>query len=442
MLTDDVRCVLTIAGSDSGGGAGVQADLKTFAALGVHGTCAITSITAQNTLGVQSTYDLPENVIIDQIRAVLDDIHLDYAKTGMLSSKKIVHIVASQINGIPFVLDPVMSAEAGGELLTEDALDAMVSELIPIADVVTPNVFEAEAITGIRIRNIEDAKRAAIAITDLGCRSAVITGGHLHGTDVLYDGESRTSELIRGSIIEGGTHGAGCTHSAALASFLAKGLSISDACTAAKDFVMQAIADSSRVGGGVSPVNQTERIIMDAERYRAIADVSAAVKAIEDCESFALLIPEVGSNIGTAIPHARSIEDVAAVRSRIVISGTRARAVGCVEFGASSHVARLILAVMRFDSSIRSALNIRYSEEILSACKDCSYAMASFDRKDEPPHQGTMDWGATYVIEHAGYVPQVIYDRGGVGKEAMVRILGRSAVEVADMAVQVVERLV
>ncbi|MEA1944328.1 MAG: bifunctional hydroxymethylpyrimidine kinase/phosphomethylpyrimidine kinase [Euryarchaeota archaeon] len=439
-----MQCILTIAGSDSGGGAGVQADLKTFAALGMHGTCAITSITAQNTLGVESVYDLPENVIIDQIRAVLDDITVDYAKTGMLSSKKIIHAVATQIKGIPFVLDPVMSAEAGGILLAEDALDTMVSELIPLANMATPNVFEAEAITGIRIRDIEDAKRAAIAIVDLGCKAAVITGGHLKGTDVLYDGESRTQtpELIRGTLIEGGTHGAGCTHSAALASFLAKGCSMSDACSAAKDFVVSAIANSSRIGGGVSPVNQTEHLIGDAARYQAIADVSAAVTLIEDCESFASLIPEVGSNIGSAIPQARSIADVAAVRSRIVRSGDKARAVGCVEFGASSHIARLILAVMRFDPDIRSALNIRYSDDILSACKDRGYTVASFDRKNEPPHHDTMDWGAEYAIRNAGYVPQVIYDVGGVGKEAMVRILGRSAVEVADLAIQVLDQMI
>jgi len=434
-----MRCILTIAGSDSGGGAGVQADLKTFAALGMHGTCAITSITAQNTLGVESVHDLPENAIIDQIRAILSDIKVDYAKTGMLSSKKIIHAVAGEIKGIPFVLDPVMSAEAGGILLAEDALDAVISELIPLANVATPNVFEAEAITGIRIRDIEDAKRAAIAIVDLGCKAAVITGGHLEGTDVLYDGEIR---LIRGNLVEGGTHGAGCTHSAALASFLAKGFSVPDACSAAKDVVVSAIANSSSVGGGVAPVNQTGQIVRDAARYQAIADVSAAVKLIEDCESFASLIPEVGSNIGTAIPQARSIEDVAAVRSRIVRSGDKARAAGCVEFGASSHIARLILAVMRFDPEIRSALNIRYSDDILSACRDCGYTVASFDRKDEPPHHETMDWGAEYAIRNAGYVPQVICDEGGVGKEAMVRILGRSAIQVAGLAIEMLDQTI
>ncbi len=435
------RTVLTIAGSDSGGGAGVQADLKTFAALGVHGACAITAITAQNTLGVQSVFNLPENVITGQIRAVLDDIYVDYVKIGMLSSKEIVRLVASHVcgvNGVPFVLDPVMSAEAGGSLLTDDALGAMVSELIPAATVVTPNVFEAEAITGIRIRDTDDAKRAAAAIVDLGCSAAVVTGGHLHGTDVLCDGRGEGNvRLIPGNLIKGGTHGAGCTYSSAIATFLAKGLAIPDACIAAKDFVMHAIRGAPSVGGGVSPVNQTEHVIADAARYRAIADVSDAVKNIEACESFTSLIPEVGCNIGTAIPHAQSVEGIAAVRSRIVRFRGAARAIGPVEFGASSHVARLILAAMRFDPEVRSALNIRYSEEIISTCDALGYTIASFDREDEPPQHQTMDWGTAHAIKEAGYVPQVIYDRGGTGKEAMVRILGRSAVEVADLAIRV-----
>jgi hydroxymethylpyrimidine/phosphomethylpyrimidine kinase len=435
------RTVLTIAGSDSGGGAGVQADLKTFAALGVHGTCAITAITAQNTLGVQNVFELPKDVITGQIHAVLDDINIDYVKIGMLSSKEIVHLVASHIcgvNGVPFVLDPVMSAEAGGSLLTDDALGAMILELIPAATVVTPNVFEAEAITGIKILDTNDAKRAAAAIVDLGCRAAVVTGGHLHGTDVLCDGRGEEGfRLIPGNLIKGGTHGAGCTYSAAIATFLAKGLAIPDACIAAKDFVMHAILGASSVGGGVSPVNQTKHILTDAARYRAIADVSNAVDCIEACKTFASLIPEVGCNIGTAIPQAQSVEDVAAVRSRIVRFGGAARAIGQIGFGASSHVARLILAAMRFNPDVRSALNIRYSEGIISTCNALGYTVASFNREDEPPQHQTMDWGTAHAIKGAGYVPQIIYDRGGTGKEAMVRILGRSAVEVADIAIRV-----
>ncbi len=440
-----MQCILTIAGSDSGGGAGIEADLKTFAALGMHGACAITSVTAQNTLGVERVYDLPEDVIVDQIRAVTSDIKVDYVKIGMLSSDEIVRTVAGELEGIPFVLDPVMSAEAGGSLLADDALDALISELIPLAAVVTPNVYEASAITGIRIRSIEDAGRAAAAIITRGCRAAVITGGHLDGTDVLCENSNGVIEppvLIRGSggLIGGGTHGAGCTYSAALASYLAKGLSMPDACAAAKVFVEKAIVNSSSIGRGVAPVNQTWEVTRDAARYRAIADVSAAVKAIEGSESFASLIPEVGCNIGSATPAAQSVGDVAAVRGRVVkIGGGRVRAVGCAEFGASSHIARLILAVMQFDPMMRSAMNIRYSGAVISACEECGYTVASFDRKDEPPHHKTMDWGAEYAIRAAGSVPQVIWDAGGVGKEAMVRILGRSAVEVAGLAIRVAE---
>lgn len=167
---------MSIAGSDSGGGAGIQADLKTFAALGVHGTCAITSVTAQNTLGVQSVHDLHIEVIVDQIDSIVSDFNVDYAKTGMLSSTEIIRAVAQQMreHKTPLVVDPVMRAEAGGCLLSRNAIS--VGELFPGATVVTPNVFEAALISGMKVINRESAKKDAIKIHDLGANAVIVTG--------------------------------------------------------------------------------------------------------------------------------------------------------------------------------------------------------------------------------------------------------------------------
>jgi len=429
------KVVMTIAGSDSGGGAGIQADLKAFAALGVHGTCAITSITAQNTLGVQRTYDIPTDVIADQIEAILSDFDVAYAKTGMLSSSEIIRVVAQEIkkHKIPVVVDPVMVAEAGGSLLREDAVSVLIKELIPLAKVITPNIFEAEALSGVRVKDRESAKLAARKIHDRGADCVLITGGHLGGVDILYDGEFT---LIPGTLVKKGTHGAGCTHSAALTAYMARGFALRDAAIGAKEFVTAAIAGGADVGGGANPVDAMAAPRRDAERYRVMKNVKDAVSILEKCESFPALIPEVGTNIGMALSGATSAEDVAAVRGRIVrVDG--AMAVGNVDFGASRHVAQVILATMKFDENMRSAMNILYSPDILSACKKLGFAIASFDRKDEPKDVSTMEWGTRSAIEKFGAVPDVIYDLGAVGKEAMVRILGRAAIDVAKKATNV-----
>lgn len=245
---------LTIAGSDSGGGAGIEADLKTFQALGVHGTCAITAITSQNTLGVQSVYDVPPKVIVSQIDSVLSDFDVRYAKTGMLSRVETIQSVGRKVaeHNLKLVVDPVMAAEAGGRLLDPDAVEALKESILPLAIVATPNIFEASVLTGIEVKDLESAKEACLAIHDMGAENVVVTGGHMGGVDVLYDGSFK---LFMGALVKGGTHGTGCTHSAAIAAYLSRGESVDGACEMAKAFVRNAVANAMDVGHGVKPVN-------------------------------------------------------------------------------------------------------------------------------------------------------------------------------------------
>jgi len=250
------QVVLTIGGSDSGGGAGIQADLKTFCVLGLHGTCAITAITAQNTLGVQRVFGLEPEVIAAQLKSITDDFSISFAKTGMLHSAEIVAAVADhlRLTKIPFVLDPVIEAEAGGRLLRPDAVEALKAHLIPLADVVTPNIFEARALTGIEVRDRDSAKLAALKILELGPKAVIVKGGHLDCTDLLMIGEDAI--LLPGERIKGENHGVGCTYSAALTAFLAQGNSLKEAALQAKRFAERALLGSMRVGKGVGPVNQ------------------------------------------------------------------------------------------------------------------------------------------------------------------------------------------
>lgn len=254
-----MRTALTIAGSDSGGGAGIQADLKTFAALGVFGTSAITSVTAQNTIGVQGVHDLPPEFVGRQIDSVLDDIPIDAAKTGMLSSAAIIEVVAAKVKAHAIkrlVVDPVMVAKSGAPLLQPDAVHALIEHLLPFALVLTPNVPEAEALTGLTITELNGMRQAARQIHGLGPRYVVLKGGHLGGRaiDLVYDG-SRFTELDAERIDTPYTHGTGCVFSAAIAAELAKGSPVPEAVASAKRFTTAAIRYGFRLGKGFGPTD-------------------------------------------------------------------------------------------------------------------------------------------------------------------------------------------
>jgi len=251
---------LTIAGSDSGGGAGIQADLKTFAALGVYGTSAITAITAQNTIGVTAVQALSADLVTAQIEAVAGDMKLDAVKTGMLANSSIVEAVAAAISALDLpsvVVDPVMIAKSGDRLFDAEALAALRSELLPRARVVTPNVPEAEVIADMRITSLDEAREAARRIHKLGPASVVVKGGHLPGDeaiDLLFDGRT-FSEYRTPRIETRNTHGTGCTFASAIAAHLALGHKLPDAVGKAKEYVTGAIRNGLAIGQGHGPLN-------------------------------------------------------------------------------------------------------------------------------------------------------------------------------------------
>jgi hydroxymethylpyrimidine/phosphomethylpyrimidine kinase len=255
-----MKTALTIAGSDSGGGAGIQADLKTFAAHGVYGTAAITAITAQNTIGVSAIEPLPADVVIAQIEAVVSDIGADAAKTGMLATAAIVEAVAAVVETleIPFlVVDPVMIAKGGDALLDPDAVAMLKTELLRRAFLVTPNRMEAELLSGIAIHSLDNAREAAKRIRDLGPTAVIVKGGHIPTTDaidLLFDGHKFT-ELRSERFATRSTHGTGCTFAASLAANLALGVSLFDAAIRAKEYVTEAIRHALPIGRGHGPLN-------------------------------------------------------------------------------------------------------------------------------------------------------------------------------------------
>jgi hydroxymethylpyrimidine/phosphomethylpyrimidine kinase len=255
-----IKKVLTIAGSDSGGGAGIQADLKTFQELGVFGMSVITAVTAQNTLGVQGIYPMSVEAVVQQIDSIAEDLRPDSVKTGMLFSSEMIEAVAERLKTHGWkriVIDPVMVAKGGAPLLQQEAVEALIRHLMPLAYVTTPNIPEAEVMTGMKITSIDDRKEAAKKIADMGAKHVLIKGGHDDGDvvmDLLYDGLD-FYEFQSRRILTKHTHGTGCTFAAAIAAELAKEHDVRNSIETAKKFIQAAIEDELGIGSGHGPTN-------------------------------------------------------------------------------------------------------------------------------------------------------------------------------------------
>ena len=264
-----MKRALTIAGSDSGGGAGIQADLKTFAARGVYGMSVITALTAQNTVGVQGVFDIPPAFVALQIDSIVSDIGVDAVKTGMLSNAAVIEAIAGKVQEYhlsPLVVDPVMVAKGGDALLREDARDALIHALLPLATVVTPNLHEAQVLCGFEITNIPEMRRAAKAIYQVGPRYVLIKGGHLpvesDAIDLLYDGKAFL-EFRSPRLQTRNDHGTGCTFASAIAAELAKGNAMPEAVRIAKEYLTQILQASKdlQIGHGHGPMNHMALLI-------------------------------------------------------------------------------------------------------------------------------------------------------------------------------------
>lgn len=441
---------LTIAGSDSGGGAGIAADLKSFAALRVHGMVALTAITAQNTSGVTAVHPIPPEIVAAQIEAVVGDIGVDAAKTGMLFSSEIIAVVAEQVRRwqIPLVVDPVMIAKSGAALLQPPAKDALIRLILPLATVVTPNAHEAAAITGRPVETVQQAEEAARAIAALGPRAVVVKGGHLSGdeaVDVLY-ADGAFHYFAEKRIASRTDHGTGCTFAASIAAGLARGDGLFQAVAQAKQIVTTGVRFGLPLGKGHGPVNPLAGLYRQADRAAIMENVSQAVRMLEEKPVVSRLCPESQINIAMGLSEPRDIGEVCGVPGRLSCAGGRLRANSGPAFGASRHIARAVIAAGQTNPALRSAMNITVNDAILAACRKLGLVMSSYDRRQEPPavkeREGSSTlWGAQEAIRQAGRVPDVFYHMGDWGKEPMMVILGPTAVDVAARAIAIAEAL-
>ena len=444
-----MKKIVAIAGSDSGGGAGIQADLKTIAMLGGHGMSVITALTAQNSLGVQSVYPIPLPFIEAQMDAVLSDMGADAAKTGMLWDGEVVRLVAEKMKQHrvdKLVVDPLIAATDNTRLLNEDGLDAVQRELLPLASLVTPNLPEAALLAGMEVRTTKDMKEAAKRIRGYGAAAVLVKGGHLAGdpVDILLDEEGYTEFPAERAVVQD-VHGTGCVLSAAIATEMAKGASLQEAVQRGREVTIASIKASFAIGKGRRFPHPQSYGMREGERYQVIEALGQAIDTLRDEAHIGGIIPEVSSNIGYALPFARAKEDVAAFPGRIIRLQDSIATINPPAFGASQHIASIILTVMKYDPSLRSAMNIRYSPAILQACTKAGLRMLGFDRSEEPEEVTDVEgrslaWGVQKVLTDAGEVPDAIYDEGGWGKEAMIRVLGGGPAEVIQKVIAIKRR--
>ncbi|WP_254765822.1 bifunctional hydroxymethylpyrimidine kinase/phosphomethylpyrimidine kinase [Salinilacihabitans rarus] len=424
----DARPVaLTVAGSDSGGGAGIQADLQSMAAHGVFGTSAVTAVTAQNTRGVDSAHVLPLEEIEAQIEAVLGDFDVAAAKTGMLATAPVVDLVAERVADadVPVVVDPVMVAASGDRLLDADAERAY-EGLIADATLVTPNADEAEVLTGVAVEDDASAREAGEAIRELGADAALVKGGHVPGDavrDVLVAADG--VEIFEHPRVEtDATHGSGCTLSASIAARLARGEALADAVEAATAYMERAVRYHYDVGEGPGAVNHLVGLRNDAAREPTAEAVREAVDRLADVD-VAAVIREGGTTVVGATPWAETVEEVAAVEGGLARTPSGVRPNGDVRFGASDDVARTLLAAREAFPDRRFAADLRAGGDVRRAVDALGWDVAAADE----------------ALSDRAAPPVAVFDRDGDGDAGTATLLAREAGTLVERTLALSDRV-
>jgi len=421
-----MRCALSVAGSDSIGGAGIQADIKAMAALGVHAHTVITAITAQNTCSVKKIQPVDTEMIEAQLDAILSDSDVKAAKTGMLYNGDIVKVVTEVLEDehFPFVVDPVLVAGVGDSLASEDLVKALKRHIIPVCDIVTPNRYEAEALTGMKIDSEDDVRRACELLGKEGT-TVYLKGGHMDSknvVDTLYNG----AEFIRFEYprLERAGHGGGCTLSAYITANLAKGLDAVNAIMRSREMIQESIANMYVIGKGDKVVDPAVRMMQDPVRNDMLNDVNSAA------DRLVRILPKdwiskAGLDICFAMPNASSIRDVASIEKGISVSGGRIRKNGQARFGIQNQLSKAVLTVMEHDPEQRAAVNVMLNKDVASIIEEVGMTELSVDTGKDPAA------ATSNAIRKSGSVPDAVVFKSNGNRGAIV-ILGKDPKNVLE----------
>ena len=415
--------ILSIGGSDPSSGAGIQSDIKTFSNYDVYGFTVITAITSQNTRKVTSIEPVSTKSLRAQLDSILSDFHIDAIKIGMVYNSQIIKIIHSKLRNIkvPIILDPIIKSTTGTILLKKNAIHDYKKMMIPLADIITPNKYEAKVLSG-----LSNIKRSAKKIQDIGAKCVIITGATSSSSKISdFVLEEDKEYLISGKKISIKNHGSGCNYSAAITVSLAKGNTINTAAKIAKNYTYQSIKNSKNIGRGV---NITHKNISSERQI-----LSDSINNFKQIRNIYKVIPECQTNFVFAKKNPKTIKDVLGVSGRLVKSGKYVIMAGEIIYGGSQHVGTAIIKVNKKFPEICSALNIKYDQKIILKAKKLGFNISRYDRNKEPKkskqnENSSISWGISNALKTKP--PDIIYHKGDVGKEPMILIFGKDPCDV------------
>lgn len=442
-----LRSVLSIAGSDSSSGAGIQADLKTLSSLGTYGCSAITAITVQNTKNIFEVFPIPSEIVIRQINSILNDIRIDAIKIGMVYDEIIINKIFKILNNtkIPIIVDPIFTSTSGKNLIKYEAIKALTTKILPIATIITPNINEATQLSGIDIKNKEDLVKSLTKMKKLGPKNVIVKGGHLlseHSIDTLIDDKLNIIEFSNSRISIPENHGSGCNFSAALSAYISQGYEIPIACKLANEFINSVLKNLLYIGKGYPVTDTALTTSSSAFKFHVIEELSIAINELEAITDVGKLIPETQSNFAYAIPNATSIKEVAGIKGRIVRIDQKVKASSCIEFGATQHIASAVISYMNINPLMRAGFNIKYDKKIIELLQSFM-KISEYDRRLEPQKlkekEGyTIQWGVKKAILKDKEV-RGIYHKGDIGKEPMIILFGHNPAEIVKYLRKLIE---
>jgi hydroxymethylpyrimidine/phosphomethylpyrimidine kinase len=409
--------ILTVGGSDPSSGAGIQSDIRTFSDFGAYGFTVITTITSQNTKQVSNIESVSKKSLKSQLDSILSDFHIDAIKIGMVYNSDIIKVIHSEFknNHIPLIVDPIIKSTTGSTLLRKSALSDYKKMIIPLADIITPNKYEAKILSG-----ISNVRNAAKKIQMLGAESVIVTGASTT-KDKISDFilEKNKEYQITGKLIPIQNHGSGCNYSASLAVSLAKQYTLNQAAKIAKNYVYNSIKNSKNIGKGV----RITHTAISNEKMELIE----SIKDFKQIRNVYKIIPECQTNFVCSKRDPKTIRDVLGVSGRLVKSGKEVVTAGEIVYGGSHHVATAVIQVNKKFPDIRSGLNIKFNHKIISKARSCGLTVLTYDRSKEPKKSkqqegSSIKWGINHALKSKP--PDLIYHKGDMGKEPMILIFG------------------
>jgi len=418
--------LLSIGGSDPSSGAGIQSDIKTFDSLNAHGLTVITTITGQNTSSFGMIEPVSQKILKNQLDSVISDFKIDGIKIGMVYNSEIIKTIYRELKNIkiPIVLDPIIKSTTGGLLVEKIAIKDFKKFLIPLATVITPNKFEAEYLSEIKIDSKKSLQKAAKKIQDMGAKNIVITGLETNGQISDFILERKSQYTISGKKIPKINHGSGCNYSSSLLFSLVNGTSLKEAVKFSKQFTYDSIKNAKNIGYGIGITQVKNRDVIYTE-------LTHAINKFVEIKNIYKGIPECQTNFVFSKKNPKSSNDILGVSGRIVKTGNTVTVAGDLSYGRSKHVAMALITMNKKFPDVRSAINLRYNKETISKLRKERLLVSSYDRNTESKNVKTkegssIEWGIKYAIKNLKEPPDVIYHKGDFGKEPMIIIFAKT----------------